>query len=585
MFSTNDEWNTCNDQDILNQSLFGKDVTGVKLLSYTKILNSTTKTTDKTNKTNKRKLPEVPEYKGKKKKKVTFGDNDDSEKKVALSVKVKKKKKKKKKEEKPVEGCTSLVEEIQSGENIGVTTAVVVDCECESNENSAKTESVKRTDVDDSKSSNTTTQNDTWKKKRKRNDENDGERKTAVGLGNTGATSCVEIETSDLNNCGDDTNDFNELYSDSDVSVTPTAAKKKKFQKKKKVDVFVISDSNENIQKSLKTKETQQQSPNTNDATEQKKKLKKKKNNAQSKPPDNMDTPDNPDNPDNPSNPDNGDSNEPSINRTKKLKKKKKTTDVIKEKETGKVNDHPDIQASPPTPMKQVSMMRSTKGSKYNKFQKKLMEKLKGGQFRWINERLYSCKSQEAENMFVDDPNLFHVYHTGFHAQVQQWPQNPVDAIVQYVRQRGPDIIVADFGCGDAKLASSVSNQVHSFDLVAVNENVTACDMRKVPLSSKSVDVAVFCLSLMGTNLVDFLSEAHRVIKLGGVLKIAEVKSRFVDVDKFISDVCSLGFKLVDQDDSNKMFILLELEKSTNEVQNSKKSTNITLNPCIYKRR
>lgn len=37
----------------------------------------------------------------------------------------------------------------------------------------------------------------------------------------------------------------------------------------------------------------------------------------------------------------------------------------------------------------------------------------------------------------------------------------------------------------------------------------------QVPLSPASVDVAVFCLSLMGTNLVDFLTEAHRVLKLG----------------------------------------------------------------------
>ena len=40
--------------------------------------------------------------------------------------------------------------------------------------------------------------------------------------------------------------------------------------------------------------------------------------------------------------------------------------------------------------------------------------------------------------------------------------------------------MIADFGCGDAKLSSSVPNKVHSFDLVSVNDKVTACDMRKV---------------------------------------------------------------------------------------------------------
>jgi len=40
--------------------------------------------------------------------------------------------------------------------------------------------------------------------------------------------------------------------------------------------------------------------------------------------------------------------------------------------------------------------------------------------------------------------------------------------------------VVADFGCGDAKIARSVASIVHSFDLVALNEHVTACDMAHV---------------------------------------------------------------------------------------------------------
>ena len=37
----------------------------------------------------------------------------------------------------------------------------------------------------------------------------------------------------------------------------------------------------------------------------------------------------------------------------------------------------------------------------------------------------------------------------------------------------------------------------------------------QVPLEDESVDVAVFCLSLMGTNIRDFLEEANRVLKPG----------------------------------------------------------------------
>lgn len=37
----------------------------------------------------------------------------------------------------------------------------------------------------------------------------------------------------------------------------------------------------------------------------------------------------------------------------------------------------------------------------------------------------------------------------------------------------------------------------------------------QVPLPDASVGIAVFCLSLMGVNLVDFLAEANRVLKNG----------------------------------------------------------------------
>lgn len=78
--------------------------------------------------------------------------------------------------------------------------------------------------------------------------------------------------------------------------------------------------------------------------------------------------------------------------------------------------------------------------------------------------------------------------------------------------------MVADFGCGDARLARTLSNKVHSFDLVAMSKEVTVCNMAHTPLSSASVDVVVFCLSLMGTDLGAYFTEASRVLKEGSVL-------------------------------------------------------------------
>jgi ribosomal RNA-processing protein 8 len=64
---------------------------------------------------------------------------------------------------------------------------------------------------------------------------------------------------------------------------------------------------------------------------------------------------------------------------------------------------------------------------------------------------------------------------------------------------------------------------------------------------SGTVDVVVFCLSLMGTNFLDFIQEAHRIMKNDAVLKIAEVESRFTNTDSFIDAIKAAGFRLVDK--------------------------------------
>lgn len=56
---------------------------------------------------------------------------------------------------------------------------------------------------------------------------------------------------------------------------------------------------------------------------------------------------------------------------------------------------------------------------------------------------------------------------------------------------RSPSLVVADFGCGDCKIARSVKNKVHSFDLAAACDLVTVCDMAKV-----SRPPAVYVLSV-----------------------------------------------------------------------------------------
>ena len=215
----------------------------------------------------------------------------------------------------------------------------------------------------------------------------------------------------------------------------------------------------------------------------------------------------------------------------------------------------------------------------------RVSEQLKSARFRWINEQLYSSNSWEAVQFFKEDPEAFQAYHAGYRNQVAQWPVNPLDVLIQSISRLPAGSVVADFGCGEALLAKSLPNmKVHSLDLVAQTPEVVACDMAHTPLLMESVDVAVFCLSLMGTNLNDFILEANRVLRNSGMLMIAEVESRFEDIDNFTSAMVHFGFNLKKKDLSNQMFIFMEFQK-TRKVSKTGKLPTLSLDPCIYKKR
>ncbi|XP_036907493.1 ribosomal RNA-processing protein 8 [Sturnira hondurensis] len=216
----------------------------------------------------------------------------------------------------------------------------------------------------------------------------------------------------------------------------------------------------------------------------------------------------------------------------------------------------------------------------------RMAERLDGARFRYLNEQLYSGPSSAAQRLFQEDPEAFLLYHRGFQSQVKKWPQQPVDRIARDLRQRPASLVVADFGCGDCRLASSVRNPVHCFDLASLDPRVTVCDMAQVPLEDESVDVAVFCLSLMGTNIRDFLEEANRVLKTGGLLKVAEVSSRFEDVRTFLGAVTKLGFRVISKDLTNSHFFLFDFEKTgPPRVGPKAQLSGLRLQPCLYKRR
>ena len=159
-------------------------------------------------------------------------------------------------------------------------------------------------------------------------------------------------------------------------------------------------------------------------------------------------------------------------------------------------------------------------------------------------------------------------------------------------------MVIADFGCGEGKLALELKKaghpltNIHSFDAGKMGDHVTQCDIAKVPLKDKSVDVVVFCLSLMGTNFPIFLKEANRVLKPGGTLFVAEVLSRFEDVKMFsetyMPNYCGFKIKKLTK---LKDFFYVMVYKKVNDIWKGKltepqvEEFGHQLKPCLYKKR
>jgi len=189
-----------------------------------------------------------------------------------------------------------------------------------------------------------------------------------------------------------------------------------------------------------------------------------------------------------------------------------------------------------------------------------MRQKLISARFRHLNETLYTRPSEEAYTLFQESPEMFDEYHEGFRRQVKVWPENPVDSFLADIRRRAKvrtphgkggggksapssaaplprtagTCTIADLGCGDARLAESLQADkgkmrvnIHSYDLQSPSPLVTKADIANLPLEDGSVNVAIFCLALMGTNWVDFVEEAYRILHWKGELWVAEIKSRF----------------------------------------------------------
>ncbi len=175
----------------------------------------------------------------------------------------------------------------------------------------------------------------------------------------------------------------------------------------------------------------------------------------------------------------------------------------------------------------------------------------KYGDFSKMNQRWNRSLSSNTHIHLKNNPDEWYQYHALYRSARESWAIIPYEEMINWCRERiGFNYEIGDFGCGEAKLAEAVCDihSVHSFDHIAINSNVTSCDIAAVPMDDEMLDVALFSLSLMGKNFGDYIKEAHRTLRLDGHLIIFEPTSRFVDEEgvnhsfTFAKDLEQFGF-------------------------------------------
>jgi hypothetical protein len=119
----------------------------------------------------------------------------------------------------------------------------------------------------------------------------------------------------------------------------------------------------------------------------------------------------------------------------KKTKKESRAIDYKREKLNEK------LQQTSNAPLKNQISQQVLNGSTKNRkrrilpLRERMMEKLQAARFRFINEKIYSSDSKQAQKIFAEDPESFRAYHEGFRQQVNKWPLNPLDIIIKSIQK------------------------------------------------------------------------------------------------------------------------------------------------------
>lgn len=180
-----------------------------------------------------------------------------------------------------------------------------------------------------------------------------------------------------------------------------------------------------------------------------------------------------------------------------------------------------------------------------------------------FNNRGKRTEHSKFHDDITKNPQEFFEYHKVRHENMKTWEEIPYEYIAKQIKNKRH--VVGDFGCGENLMKTFIpNNKVYSFDHIAIDDTVIACDMSHTPLEDETLDVAVFSLALWGSNFEDYFKEAYRLLNYGGFLYIAEPSKSYNDDQRkeLVSILKRNDFTSVgDIEDRGKFFYITVVKK------------------------
>lgn len=186
-----------------------------------------------------------------------------------------------------------------------------------------------------------------------------------------------------------------------------------------------------------------------------------------------------------------------------------------------------------------------------------------------LHKQYKTMNSAILNKKFTENPEDWHHYHKIADTNEQGFDEQdliPYKQVIAYLDSlKGKSTkYIADLGCGMARVSSYFANserfKFYNFDHIAINETVRAKDIKDTELDSDSINIAVLCLAMWGSNCNEYLDEAYRILETTGILLIIEPVKRWIDDDtkenKLAKRIKDKGFYIGECDTSTKfMFI------------------------------